>query len=98
MVVQDAGEDEVGERDGVLGGLADGVGQVPAVEAFVECAAEGVQEEDRSGFLGTVPERFVGGVRQLAPWRVAGDLDTAQAQAEGVVEGFDGVVRVLEWD
>ena len=39
MAVQDAGEDEVGERDGVLGGLADGIGQVPAVETFVECEA-----------------------------------------------------------
>jgi len=40
MAVKDAAEDQVRQRDGVLGWLPDSVGQVPAVEPLVEGAAE----------------------------------------------------------
>ncbi|MGX1370468.1 hypothetical protein RKD19_005827 [Streptomyces canus] len=98
MAVQDAGEDQVGERDGVLGGLADRVGQVPLVQALVERAAEGVQEDQRAALLGPRPQGFVGGVGEFAARRVRGDLHALQPLFQCVIEQLHGEVGVLEGD
>lgn len=96
MPVQYPGEDEVGQRDGVLGRLPHGVGQVPAVQPLVERAAEGVQEEERAGLLGTRPEGGVGRIGEF-PFRcVAGDLDAQQALGQGVFERAHRLTGVLE--
>lgn len=94
--VQHPGEDQVGQGDGVLGGLAHRVGQVPAVQALVERAAEGVQEEDRAGLLGPRPEGLVRRVGQFPARGVGGDLHSRQTLFQGVFEGAYGQVRVLE--
>src|SRR5213592_1862104 len=96
MPVQNAGEDQVGESDGVLRRLSHSVGQVPLVEPLVERAAEGVQEEDCLGLLGPRPERFVRRVGQLTARGMAGDLHAAQPLFEGMLEGAYREPRVLQ--
>ena len=92
------------QRHGVLGGLADGVGEVEAVQPLVEGAAERVQEHHRAQLLGAAqngssrgsesstvlrPDRRGGGER--------GDLDAEQPALEhGVVEGFHDEGGVLQ--
>ncbi|ALE79919.1 hypothetical protein WY02_17405 [Pseudonocardia sp. AL041005-10] len=96
--VQHPREDQVGERDGVLHRLADGVGQVEAVEALVERATERVQEHHRAGLLRPCPEAGQPGVGQLDPGGPGGDLDPLEPPVESLVEGVRAQLRVLQRD
>lgn len=79
VVFQQTGEDDPGEGQGRLGGVADGVEQVVGVQAFTESAAPGMDEEGGSQVIGRRPELRQARVVQFhaRPAR-GGDLHAAQ--------------------
>ena len=94
MPVEHAREDQVRQRDRVLGRLPDGVGQIEAVEALVEAAAERVQEDDAAELRRARPERLQPLVGQLDIPRERRDLDAREPSPEhGVVEVLDDARR-----
>ena len=97
MPVEHPREDQVRQRDGVLGGLADGVGEVEPVEALVEAAAERVQEDDGAQLGGARPERLEPRVGEFDVAGEGRDLDTGEPAAEhGVVEALDDALGMLQ--
>ena len=94
MPVQHAREDQVRQRDGVLGRLPDGVREVEAVEPLVEAAAERVQEDDGAELGRARPERLEPLVRELDVAGERRDLHAGEAAPEhGVVEALEHAAR-----
>ena len=97
MTVENAREDEMRERDGILGGLADRVREVEAVEPLVEAAAERVQKDDGLEFHGAGPERLESFVGELDVCGERRDLNARQTVVEDrVVEGTHEELGVLQ--